>query len=137
MGRIDKMNSISSAIYLTLQQGTSLTALLSGTNSIYKDSAGTAEYDYVVFNLQGGGEENQTPNRSSNNVYYVRGYSKTSTAAAGNIATQIDNLLHGKTLSISGRSNYWTAREAEFENTEILGNGEPVYMAGAFYRIRC
>jgi hypothetical protein len=130
------MNAISSAIYTTLQQGTALTALLAGTNSIYKDNAGTAEYPYVVFNLQGGGEENQTPNRSKNVVYFIRAYTKESTAAAGNIDTQIDNLLHGKTLTISGRTNFWTAREAEFENTEYLGNGEPVYMAGAFYRIR-
>ena len=131
------MNAISSAIYTTLQQGTALTALLSGTNSIYKDTAGTAACPYVVFNLQGGGETNESPNREKDVIYFIRAYTKVSTAAAGNIDTQIDNLLHGKTLSVSSRTNFWTAREAEFENTEILGNGEPVYMAGAFYRIRC
>ena len=131
------MNPISSAIFITLQQGTALTSLLAGTNSIYKDQAGTAAYPYVVYNLMGGGEENQSPNRSKNNVYFIRGYSKVSTAAAGNIDTQIDNLLHGKTLSISGRTNYSTVREGEFEETEILSNGEQVYSAGAFYRVRC
>ena len=70
-------------------------------------------------------------------IYFIRAYTKGSTAEAGNIDTQIDNLLHGKTLTITGRSNFYTAREADFENTEYLGNGEPVYMAGAFYRIRC
>ena len=131
------MNSISSSIYLTLQQGTALTALLAGTNSIYKDNAGTANYPYVIFNLMGGGETNETPNRAKDVVYFIRAYTKGSTLEAGNIDTQIDNLLHGKTLSISGRSNFWTAREGEFEDTEYLSNGEPVYMAGALYRIRC
>jgi hypothetical protein len=132
------MNSISSAIYLTLQQGTALTALLAGTTSIYKDIApDNASYPYVVFNLQGGGETNETPNRAKNMVYFIRAYSKTSTANAGNIDTQIDNLLHGKTLSISGRNNFWTAREGEIENTEVLSNGDRVYSAGALYRIRC
>jgi hypothetical protein len=131
------MNSINAALFLTMQQGTALTALLAGTNSIYKDSAGTAAYPYVVFSLQGGGETNETPNRAKNVVYFIRAYTKVSTAAAGNIDAQIDNLLHGKTLTISGRSNFWTSRESEFENTEILSNGEPVYMSGAFYRVRC
>jgi hypothetical protein len=131
------MNSISAALFLTMQQGTALTALLAGTNSIYKDTAGTAAYPYVVFNLQGGGEENLSPNRSKNVVYFIRAYTKVSTAAAGNIDAQIDNLLHGKTLSISGRNNYWTAREGEFEGTEYLSNGEPVFYAGALYRIKC
>jgi hypothetical protein len=130
------MNAISAAIYTTLQ-GTALTSLLAGTTSIYKDVAPEgSEYPYVVFNLQGGGEANESPNREKNVVYFIRAYTKTSTAAAGNIDTQIDTLLHGKTLSISGRSNYWTARESEFENTEYLSNGDPVYVAGAFYRIR-
>ena len=132
------MNSINSSIYLTLQSGTALTSLLAGTNSIYKDIApDNATYPYIVFNQQGGGEENLTPNRSVNLVYYIRGYTKVNTAAAGNIDAQIDNLLHGKTLSISGRSNYWTAREGEIENTEVLSNGERVYSAGALYRIKC
>lgn len=131
------MNNVSAAIYSTLQQGTALTALLAGTNSIYKDNAGTASYPYVVFNLQGGGEENLTPNSSKNMVYFIRGYTKEDTVAAGNIDTQINNLLAGKTLSISGRTNFWTVRESEFENTEILGNGEQVFSAGAFYRVRC
>ncbi|MFA5208299.1 MAG: DUF3168 domain-containing protein [Candidatus Paceibacterota bacterium] len=132
------MNNISSALYLTLQQGTALTALLAGTTSIYKDIApDNASYPYVVFNLQGGGETNETPNRESNVIYYIRGYSKTSTANAGNIATQIDSLLHGKTLTITGRNNFWTAREGEIENTEILSNGDRVYNAGALYRVRC
>jgi hypothetical protein len=130
------MNAINAGIYTTLTGGTALTALLATGTSVYKDNAGTATYPYVVFNLQGGGETNSTPQREMNVIYFIRAYSKTSTANAGNIATQIDNLLHGKTLSISGRSNFWTAREAEFENTEILSNGEPVFMAGAFYRIR-
>jgi hypothetical protein len=132
------MNPTSAAIFTTLQQGTALTALLAGTNSIYKDIApDNTSYPYVVFNLQGGGETNETPNRAKNTVYFIRAYSKTSTANAGNIDTQIDNLLHGKTLSISGRNNFWTAREGEIENTEVLSNGDRVYSAGALYRIRC
>ena len=132
------MNAINSGIYSTLTGGTALTALLAGTTSVYKDYApGTAVYPYVCFSFMGGGEANETPNRAKNVIYFIRAYSKTSTANAGNIDAQIDNLLHGKTLSISGRSNFWTAREAEFENTEYLSNGDPVFMSGAYYRIKC
>jgi hypothetical protein len=131
------MNAISSAIYSTLTTGTALTSLLAGTTSVYKDIApDDAAYPYVVFNLQGGGETNETPSRAKNVIYFIRAYSKTSTASVGNIDTKIDALLHGKTLSVSGRVNYWTSRETELENTEVLSNGDRVYMAGALYRIR-
>jgi hypothetical protein len=131
------MNALSSSIYSTLTQGTALTALLAGSVSVYKDIApDNAAYPYVVYNLQGGGEENIMPIRSKDVVYFIRAYSKTSTANAGNIDTQIDALLHGKTLTVSGWNNWWTVREGEIENTEILSNGERVYESGALYRVR-
>ena len=131
------MNAVSACIYTTLTQGTALTSLLAGTASVYKDKApDDASYPYVVYNLHGGGEENQTPQRSKNVVYFIRAYSKTSTANAGNIDTQVDSLLHGKTLTVTGWNNWYTVREGEIENTEVLSNGDRVYSAGALYRIK-
>ena len=71
-----------------------------------------------------------------NLVLYVRGYSKTSQASAGSIDAQIDTLLHGQTLSVSGWVNFWTARESDLSGFEPMPNGETIWNAGGMYRIR-
>lgn len=131
------MNEISTAIYSTLSSGTALTALLAGTTSIYHLQApDEASLPYVVFNIQAGGDENQTPIRRKNLILYVRGYSQTSALAAGSIDAQADALLHGKTLTVTGWHNFWCSREQDLENIDNLPSGEKVWMAGGYYRIR-
>ena len=130
-------NAISAGIYSTLKSGTALTSLLSGTAAIYNTLApSTATEPYVVFSLQAGGPANMNPSDLRDALVYVRAYSSTSMAAAGSIDTQISNLLHGKTLTVSGYTNWWTAREEEFAIAEIRPDGTYGYMAGAFYRVR-
>ena len=131
------MNEVNSAIYSKLQAGTALTALLAGTTSIYNQQPpDNSTMPYVIFNLQGGGDENMTPSRMKSLVYFIRGYSKVSAGAAGSIDAQIDTILHGQSISASGWTNFWLNREADFEQTENLPNGEKAFMAGGFYRIR-
>ena len=131
------MNEVNQAIYSKLTAGTALTALLAGTASIYNmQPPDNTSMPYVIFNLQGGGDENMTPIRAKSLVYFIRGYSKTSAAAAGSIDAQVDALLHGNSISATGWTNFWLAREADFEQTENLPNGEKAYMSGGFYRVR-
>jgi hypothetical protein len=68
-------------------------------------------------------------------VYYIRAYATNSTLA-GSIDAQIDALIHKKTLTVTGWSNIWTAREDNIETTEDAPNGEVIYSSGAYYRIR-
>lgn len=131
------MNSVSKGIYDTLKGGTALTALLAGTTSIYNMQApDSATLPYVIFSLHSGGWDVRLPTDAYNFSYYVRGYSKVSAAAAGSIATQIDALLHGKTLTVSGYTNYWCNHESEVSLIDNLPNGDKVYSNGFLYRIR-
>ena len=130
-------NEINAAIYSTLSGGTALTALLAGTTSIYHGAAprGTS-FDYIIFNQQGGGDENSTPTRAKNLLYQVQAVSATSARQAGLIDAQVDELLHGQTLTVSGWSNYWTMREQDIEYTETTGDGQNIWHVGGLYRIR-
>lgn len=131
------MNALSAGIYSKLTGGTALTALLAGTASVYFNAApDDATMPYVVFSYQSQVEENQTPSRMKNNLVYIRGYTETSGAAAGNIATQIDNLFHAGSVTATGWTNFWTSQETEVENVEITASGERIYNAGGVYRIR-
>jgi len=131
------MNALSSAVFSKLAQGTALTALLTGTASVYYNIApDEATLPYVVFSYQSALDDNMTPRRSINDLMYIRGYTDVSGAAAGNIATQIDNLFQGATITVSGYNDFWTARETEIENTEITASGKRIYNAGGVYRMR-
>lgn len=131
------MNSVATAIYGKLSAGTALTALLAnGTASIWHLQPPDNEaMPYIIYNLQGGGDENQTPSRMKNLVYFIRGYGRKNTAA-GSIDTQIDALLHGNSITVSGWTNFWLMRETDLELVENLPSGEKAYMQGGFYRIR-
>jgi len=129
------INALASALYTRLQ-GTALTTLLAGTTSIYHMQAPEgAALPYVVFSLQGGGDENLDKNRTKQLSVFVRGYSKTSAAQAGSIDAEADTLLHLNELTVSGWTNIWLARETDLETVEVNRPGENVYMQGGFYRV--
>ena len=131
------MNEINQAIYSTLSTATALTSLLAGSTSIYHLQApDNATLPYVVFSTQAGGDENQTPIRRKNLLYFIRGYSAVSAGAAGSIDAQIDTLLHGKSLTVTGWNNFWLAREQDLENIDNQPSGEKIWMAGGLYRVR-
>lgn len=131
------INELAGAMYSRLTGGTALTNLLASTTSVYQGRVPDgALFPYVVFNLQGGGDENITPSRMKNLLLYVRGYSKTSANNAASIDAQIDALLHRQTLSVSGWVNFWTAREMDLDGFEPMPNGETIWNAGGMYRIR-
>jgi len=131
------MNVLNQGIYNKLA-GTAITNLLAnGSASIFsllaKDNAAPP---YIVYSIQGGGDENFDSNRTKNIVMFIRAYSQVSEAQAGSIDAQIDAAMHLQTLSVSGWSNFWTAREEDLTAVEILDNGTKIWMNGGFYRIR-
>lgn len=130
------LNALNTAIYSTLTGGTALTALLnSGTASIfYQQASDHATLPYVVWSHPAGGPTNDYPHDSRSQLVFIRGYS-TTPALAGTIDAQISALLHRGTLSVSGYTNWWLARETDLTLIENAPDGTKVYMAGAYYRI--
>jgi len=131
------MKFLNTAIYSRLSSATALTSLLSGTTAIYAQQAPeSASLPYVVFSVQGGGDENQTANRTKNLLEFVRAYAS-SNAQAGSIDAQIDTALHLSPFTgVSGWTNIWLAREQDLELVENPPTGSQVFMNGAIYRVR-
>ena len=129
------MNSLDAALYTRLQTTSGLTSLLAGTISIYHLQAPEgATLPYVVFNIQGGGDTNQTRHRVKSLVLFVRAYSGSSAAQAGSIDAQVDTALHLVPLTVSGWTDLWLARETDLETVQIEPSGRQVWMAGGLYR---
>ena len=129
--------ALNTALYSRLQGDSDITGLLAGTTAIYYQQApDNPSFDYIVYSLQGGGDENLTGNRTKNMVYSIRAYSRTGPAKAGSIDAQIDASLHMIPLTAAGWANFWIAREDDISAVEYGSNNEKTYMAGGFYRIR-
>ena len=129
------MKALNSALYSRLQ-GTAITSLLSGTTAIYSQQAPeNSTLPYIVYNVQGGGDENQSQNRTKNLVVFVRAYAAQN-STAGSIDAQIDTALHLAPLTVTGWSNFWMARETDLETVENPPTGGQVWMNGALYRCR-
>lgn len=130
-------NLLNAALYSKLTGASGLTSLLaSGTAVYYLQAPDDAPLPYVVYSAQAGGDDNLTPSRMKNMVYFIRGYSKTSPANAGTIDAQVDAAIHGVTLTVAGWANFWTAREQDVAAVETTASGAKIYMAGGMYRIR-
>ena len=131
------MNILNQAIYNKLA-GTAITSLLaSGSASIFSVLAkDNATLPYLVYSIQGGGDENFDAHRTKNLVMFIRAYSQVSEAQAGSIDAQIDAAMHLQTLSVTGWSNFWTAREEDLTAVEILDNGQKIWMSGGLFRVR-
>lgn len=130
------MNELDAALYTRLQ-GTAITSQLSGTTALYHIQAPeNATLPYIVWNIQGGGDENLTQNRTKNLVVFIRAYSGNTAAQAGSIDAQVDAALSNSSpLTVSGWTNIWLAREQELETVQLEPNGKQVFMAGGLYRV--
>jgi hypothetical protein len=126
--------ALETALYSTLTGTAALITELGGT-FIYNQQAPQNPADkYVIFNQQGGGDINDTPIRERNVLYSVFGIALTQEAAFA-IDTKIDAALHLATLTITGWSNLWLARETDVNFTELDSGGVTRYRAGAIYRV--
>jgi len=90
---------------------------------------------YVIFQYQGGGDENLISRRMINTPYTVKAVAA-SKAKAHSINEDIDAALHMQTLTVSGYTNFWTAREDRVSYHELESDGAPVFHEGGVYRIR-
>jgi hypothetical protein len=91
---------------------------------------------YVIFQQQGGGDENATPTRSRMPLYVVKAIASSQSAATA-IDSAIDALLNnGSLLSISGWTTYWLMREQDVNYIEVTAQGVPIYHIGGIYRLR-
>ena len=131
------LGAIGTGIYGKLTAGTALTNLLAGTASVYNSLAPRGvSMPYVIFQYQGGGDENLCATRLRNIVYTVKAVSSTGALQAANIDAQVDALLHNATLTVTGFSNFWCAREGDIDYVETDPDAGNVWHAGRTYRIR-
>lgn len=127
------MNAVEAALYTQLvQTGTDLYTLV-GTKVYGQVAPQNTALPYVVFQLQGGGDLNDTPTDRLELVYLVKGLS-----GAGKTAGQVDDAirarLHTQTLTVSGWTFLGCKREQAIRYTEVV-NGKIVFHSGATYRI--
>lgn len=129
------MKFLNTAIYNRLNGATAVTSLLAGTTSIYALQAPEgATLPYIVWNIQGGGDTNDTSNRLKNLVIFIRAYATTN-ARAGSIDAAIDTALHFVPFTgVTGWTNIWLARETDLETVENPPTGSQVFMNGGLYR---
>lgn len=131
------INALGAAVYSRLSTTSGLTSLLASGSAIYNTQApDDAALPYVVFSLQGGGDDRESAHRTKNLLLFIRGYTGAGQAAAGTIDAQIDTALNMKPLTVSGWTNFWISREQDFARVEIDEANYKTWMAGAFYRVR-
>lgn len=132
------MNALDAALYSRLSGTSGITSLLASATSIYAVQAPEgAAYPYIVFNIQGGGDENSNPHRTKNIVLFIRVYSNVSKKTAGDVDAAIDTALHLSPLSgVTGYTNTWFARETNLETVENPATGKQIFMVGGLYRSR-
>lgn len=132
-------NALNTSIYSALSGSTALTSLLAGgtagTAIFYLQAPDSKPLPYVVWSYQGGGPLNLAPSDLRDELLFVRAYAA-SPGLAGSIDAQLSTLLHRKKLTVTGWTNFWTAREGDLALVENQPNQTQVFMAGAIYRIR-
>ena len=128
--------NINTAIYNRLSGGTALTTALGGTAVYFQNAPDGKALPYVVFTAASRIDENESPHRTVNMLYYIRAYASTPVQAAS-IDAEIDTLMHDNALTITGvTSNFWCMREQSFDLVEMDSSTRRVYSCGAEYRIR-
>ena len=126
---------LETGLYTALSGDSALTTELGGTVIYNKRAPQTPGNKYVIFQWQGGGDENLTKQRTKNLVYGVFGVAKTQ-ADAATIDGLIDTVLHNQSVTVTGWNNYWLARETDINFVEEDASGVPRYTVGGLYRIR-
>lgn len=126
--------NIDAAIYSTLIGDSTLSALV-GSKVFYSQAPQGTAFPYVIFFVAGGGEENLTPRRSKNKLYFVKGVSNAK-ATASQIDRAVSDCLHGAALTVSGWGNYDLQRETDLAIPVENVQGTQVWHVGAYYRIK-
>jgi len=114
--------AVDAALYTILNNDATLTTYIGA--KVYANQAPEgAALPYLVFYQALGGSENVCPRDTINQVYRVetrRGEAQPSTVATAlQIHAQVKAVLHNKTLTISGWTNYLMRVEREQKFTEM------------------
>lgn len=125
------LSALNTALYSRLGG----TATAAGSAVYFLAAPDDAVLPYIVWDYTADRDENDTPNRTKNDVVYIRAYAATH-AVAGSIDGQIDTLLHMKPLTVTGWGNFWIARENGYSLPETDEAGRKTYMVGSEYRVR-
>lgn len=128
-------NALNEGISTQLVGGTALISALGGTAIFYQQAPDHQRRPFVVWSFVAGGDENATSHRSKNKVMLVRSFAD-NPEQAGTIDALVDARLHLQAITVSGWSNFWTARETDVALVENEPSGDKVYMAGGMYRVR-
>lgn len=125
------IGALNTAIYSTIG-GTITNA---GTAVYYLAAPDNQALPYVIWDYVADIDENFDGNRTKNSLVFIRAFAATAQAAEA-IDAQIDAKLHLKTLTVTGWTNFWMARENAYSSGLTDQAGRRVYMSGAEYRIR-
>ncbi len=127
------VGALEEALYNTLSDSSIAAA---GASGVYNRIAPQgAALPYVIYQWQGGGDENSSPRRARNTVYAVQALAETLDDAEA-IDAAVDALLHNQSLTVPGWTNFWMAREGDISYQEVDPAGRPIFHAGGVYRIR-
>lgn len=129
------ITALETGLYNALSGYSGLTTLLGGTLIYNKQAPQNPGTAYVVFQWQGGGDENLQLNRSRNVLYTVRAIADTQEKAAA-VDTQIDGALHNQTLTVSGWSNINMVRTDDISFVESTDVETPLFHVGGIYQIQ-
>ncbi len=135
MTSISVYNALNTGLFNALKGGTALISALGGTAIYYGMAPRGRALPYVVWSYQYSSPDNMTPSESTTQLVYVRAYAATA-GQAGTIDALISDLLHKQTLTVTGYTNFWSARETEFAFPEQDEAGVVTWTTGAYYRIR-
>lgn len=131
------MNSLEAALRAKLAADATLVGLLGGTAIWNALAPQGSPYPQVQFSLQAGTDDNETPRRSKQFVYLVKGVAQAGgMTQAGAIDDRIDVILNGSSLTVSGWSTFWLHRESDVRYAEQSDDGKSYFHAGGLYRIR-
>jgi len=131
------VKAVETAIYNRLSTYTALTTALGG-KYIYNHRADKGQArPYVIYFHAGGGPENTHPGGLESDSYLVKGVAD-SLSAAAELDEHIKAALHHQeaSLTVTGYTTLWVARENEVQVVEEPKNGDPIFHYGAYYRIR-
>ena len=127
-------SALDTAIHSRLTGGTALITEIGGTAIYHGYAPEKQTLPFVVWSHAAGGAENLTPRASVAEVIYIRAYAETAKKAAA-IDKQVAALMES-TLTVTGWSNYWLAREDEYFLPETDEAGKRTWSCGANYRVR-
>lgn len=129
------ITALETGLYNILKSNADLITELGGTVIYNKRAPQSPGNKYVIFQWQGGGDENLSAHRTRNVLYSIFGVAPTQEQAAG-INDKIDAALHGQTVTVSGYTNFWTRRETDVNFVENDSGGVARFHVGGIYRIR-